>query len=128
MRQFTHCIIFVGAVLLPGCATLQPQDYGFRQTAIGGQDYYCAPREWVAPPVVPAEASADPLFPLYRQFLTLPDMNTASNGHPQTREVCITQAQWPQWLMMRTKWNRNWAVTPGMAERLAAERSAGSGN
>ncbi len=126
MKHLTSLIILNSALLLIGCTTLKPKDYGFRQVAISGQDYYCAPREWVLPPVVPEEASADPLFPLYRQFLTLPDANIVSDTNPPTREVCITQAQWPQWLMMRTKWNRNWAVTPGIAEGLAAHRAAGS--
>src|ERR1700733_12167530 len=94
MKHFMHCVILSGAVLVVGCTTVTPKDYGFRQVAISGQDYYCAPREWVVPPVVPEEASNDPLFPLYRQFLALPDTNIVADGQPPTREACITQAQW----------------------------------
>ena len=125
MKNLTPVAILIGATLLVGCTTLKPKDYGFRQVALSGQDYYCAPREWVVPPVVPAEAADDPLFPLYRQFLNLPERDVVSDAHPPTREVCITEAQWPQWLTMRTKWNRDWAVTPGTAEALAAQRASG---
>jgi hypothetical protein len=125
MKHLGQFVIFIGAMLLVGCTTLKPKDYGFEQVALGGQDYYCAPRAWVVPPVVPAEVADDPLFPLYRQFLNLPDREIPSDAHPPTPEVCITQAQWPQWLTMRTKWNRDWAVTPGTAEALAARRASG---
>ncbi|MGC1458445.1 MAG: hypothetical protein WA825_09235 [Steroidobacteraceae bacterium] len=126
MKHFTGFVILNSALLLVGCATLKPEDYGLRYVRIKGQNYYCAPREWVVPPVVPEEVADDPLFPLYRQFLNLPDMNIVSDAHAQTREACITQAQWPQWLMMRSRWNRDWAVTPGTAEELAARGAAGS--
>jgi hypothetical protein len=125
MKHFTHFVILIAGMLLVGCTTLKPKDYGFQQVALSGQDYYCAPREWVVPHVVPEEATNDPLYPLYRQFLALPDTDIVSEGHPPAREVCITQAQWPQWLTMRTKWNRDWAVTPGVAEGLAAQRTTG---
>jgi hypothetical protein len=125
MEHFLSLIILARALVLVGCATPTPKDYGFRQVAITGQDYYCAPREWVVPPVVPTEAADDPLFPLYKQFLTLPETTIASDARAPTREVCITQAQWPQWLEMRTKWNRDWVVTPGTAEGVAAQRAAG---
>lgn len=126
MKHFTQLVILIGALLLVGCTTLKPEDYGLRPVALEGQAYYCAPREWVVPPAVPDEAANDPLYPMYKQFLTLPERDIVSDAHPPTREVCITQAQWPQWLMMRTKWNRDWAVTPGTAEALAAQRAAGS--
>ena len=125
MKHLTCFVIPASVALLIGCTTLKPQDYGLRPVAIEGQNYYCAPREWVVPPVVPEEASADPLFPLYRQFLMLPERDIVAEGRAPTREVCITQAQWPQWLTMRTTWNRNWAVTPGIAEELAARRASG---
>jgi hypothetical protein len=125
MKYSTSFIILTCAFLLVGCATVKPEDYGFRRVTITGQEHYCAPREWVVPPVVPAEVADDPLYPMYRQFLTLPSTDIPSDAHAPTREVCITQAQWPQWLMMRTRWNRDWAVTPGIAERLAAQRAAG---
>jgi hypothetical protein len=114
----------ISALLVVGCATLKPEDYGLRHVAIGGEDYYCAPREWVVPPVVPQEAADDPLFPLYKEFLALPDRDIIYDTHAPTREVCITAAQWPHWLTMRTRWNRDWAVTPGVAERLAPPRAA----
>jgi hypothetical protein len=123
MKYFTRFVILIGVTLVVGCTTVTPKDYGFQQVAVSGQDYYCAPREWVVPPVVPEEASNDPLFPLYRQFLALPDTNVASEGQPPTRDVCITQAQWPQWLTIRNRWNRDWAITPATAEALAAQRS-----
>jgi hypothetical protein len=124
MKHFTGLVIL--STLLPvGCASLKPQDYGFRRVVITGEEQYCAPREWVVPPVVAQEAADDPLYPLYTQFLTLPYADIPSDAHAATRDVCITQAQWPQWLMVRTHWNRYWAVTPGTAEALAAQRAAG---
>ncbi len=125
MERLTFFVILVIGMLLAGCTSLKPEDYGLRPVAIEGLAYYCAPREWVVPPIVPQESANDPMFHLYQQFLTLPDRDIVSGGHAQTREVCITQAQVPQWLTMRTVWNRDWAVTPGVAERLAAQRASG---
>src|SRR5580658_1325127 len=110
MKHFIGIVILISALSLVGCASLKPEDYGFQRVAITGQEYYCAPRQWVLPPVVAQDATNDPLFPLYQQFLTLPDREIVSAAQTPTREVCITQAQW---LTMRTQWNRDWAVTPG---------------
>jgi hypothetical protein len=126
MKDLKGFVILIGASLLVGCATLTPEDYGFQRVAMSGQEKYCAPREWVVPPVVPQESANDPNFPLYEKFLTLPYTNVVSDAHPPTPEVCITQAQWPQWLMVRIQWKGNWPLTPGMAETLAAQRVAGS--
>jgi hypothetical protein len=125
MKTFTGSVVVIGALLLIGCASVRPEDYGFRRVAIAGQQQYCAPREWVVPPVVPAEAAGDPLYPMYRQFVTLPYADIPADAHAPAREVCITQAQWPQWLTVRNKWNRDWAVTPATAEVLAAQRTVG---
>jgi hypothetical protein len=125
MKYLTPFIILINAMLFAGCTTLKPEDYGLRPVAIAGQDYYCAPREWVVPPVVPQDAAGDPLFPMYQQFLNLPERYIGSDAQAATPEVCITQAQWPQWLTMRTRWNRDWAVTPSTAQVLAAQRASG---
>jgi len=125
MKHFPGFVILISALLLVGCASVKPEDYGFQRVAITGQEHYCAPREWVVPPVVAQEAADDPLYPLYTQFLTLPYTDILSDVHAPTREVCITQAQWPQWLTVRRTWNRYWAVTPRTAEALAAQRAAG---
>lgn len=125
MKHFKGSVILIAMLLLVGCASLKPEDYGFQRVMISGEQRYCAPREWVVPPVVPAEAADDPLYPLYRQFLTLPDTDISSDAHaPMMREVCITQSQWPQWLTVRTTWNRDWPVTPSTAKFLEAQRAA----
>jgi len=126
MKLLALCGISIGASFIAGCASLTPQDYGFRSVAIQGEERFCAPREWVVPPVVALEAANDPDFPLYSTFLSLPVVDFVSDAHPPMRGVCITQAQWPQWLMMRNQWMTNWAVTPGMAEALVAGPPAGS--
>ncbi len=125
MNRLTGFAGLLGATLLAGCATVTPRDYGFRQVTMSGDVYYCAPREWVVPPAVPQEASNDPLYPMYRQFLALPERTFESDAHTQVRGVCITQAQWPQWLTIRTQWNRDWSVTPGIAEDRAAQGTGG---
>jgi hypothetical protein len=125
MKHFMGLILLGGALLLAGCASLTPKDYGFRQVSIDGENHYCAPREWVVPPVVPLEAASDPEFPLYEKFLNLPDLDVVSAARPPIREACITQAQWPEWLTIRTQWNRSWPITPGTAAWLAAQREAG---
>jgi hypothetical protein len=125
MKQLLALTILIGAALLVGCAAMTPKDYGFRPVLISGADYFCAPREWVVPPIVPQDAAGDPEFSLYDQFLTLPDRYIDADGRAPIREVCITQAQWPEWLMMRNQWNRDWSVTPQMAEERAAQRAAG---
>lgn len=125
MKRLTDFAILAGAVLLAGCVSPRPEDYGFQRVTLTGQERLCAPRDWVVPPVVPQDAAGDPLFPVYQQFLALPSVDIVSEAHAPTRDVCITQAQWPQWLMVRNRWNRDWAVTPGTAESLAAARAAG---
>ena len=125
MKRFSGLILLGGTLLLVGCASLTPKDYGFRKVAIGGEVHYCAPREWVVPPVVPLEAADDPEFPLYEKFLHLPELEVVSDARPPIREVCISQAQWPSWLTIRTQWNRSWPITPGTATWLAAQGAAG---
>jgi hypothetical protein len=125
MTRLARLILLGGASLLVGCASLTPKDYGFRKVAIGGEVQYCAPREWVVPPVVPLEAADDPEFPLYQKFLNLPELDVVPEAGPPLHEVCITQAQWPGWLTIRTQWNRSWPITPGTASWLAAQRAAG---
>ena len=120
MKHLISFIILTPALLLVGCASLKPEDYGFHRVTITGQEHYCASREWVVPPVVPAEAADDPLYPLYRQFIALPYTDIPPHAHAATREVCITQAQWPQWLTMRAHWNRDWPITPSAAAAVAS--------
>src|SRR5580658_3407880 len=115
MNYIAGVVGCTGVLLVAGCATPKPEEYGFQRVAIAGQESYCAPRDWVVPPVVAQDAAGDPLFPIYQQFLTLPDTDVVSDAHVPFRAVCITQAQWPEWLMVRNKWNRDWAVTPAVA-------------
>jgi hypothetical protein len=124
MKHSTTFVILISALLSVGCTTLTPKDYGMRRVQIEGANYYCGPRESVVPPVVPQEVASDPEFPLYKQFLNLPDRYLGPN-EPPTPVVCITPAQWPDWLTMRTQWNEGWPVTPETAEKQAARRAAG---
>jgi|HubBroStandDraft_5_1064220.scaffolds.fasta_scaffold204538_1 hypothetical protein len=126
-RLWSFAVILGSAAVLGACAAAKPEDYGFRRVAITGQDYYCAPREWVLPPVVPLDAANDPVYPLYQQFLALPDTDLVTATRSPLRAACITQAQWPDWLTMRTLWTDNWALTPGVAESLAARRDVNEG-
>ena len=123
MKHLSRSALLVGALVLAGCVTtLTPKDYGFEVVTIGGQQQYCAPREWVVPHVVPAEAADDPFYQYYQQFVKLPETTVTVEGHYPMRAVCITEAQWPQWLTIRQLWNENWAVTPATADSLAAVR------
>ncbi len=124
MKHVTGSVTPISILLLAGCASLKPEDYGFQRVMITGEPRYCAPREWVVPPVVPAERADDPLYPWYRQFLNLPYSDISSDAHAPIREVCIAQSQWSQWLTVRTTWNRDWPVTPGTAKVLESQRAA----
>ena len=115
MKHFTRFIILTSALLLVACAASlpKPEQYGFRRVAINGQEYFCAPTEWVVPPVVPAlwtpaaDSSADIPSGLF------------GTKYPNTREICLTQAQWPDWLMLRNRLDREWPVTPSTAAAVA---------
>ncbi len=118
-------MILSSALLLVGCATPKPEDYGLQRVVIDGEEQYCGPREWIVPPVVAPEAADDPVYPLYRKFLALPDSYAGMAVRPRHRQACLTQALWPQWLTIRTQWNRDWPVTPETAAFIAADRAAG---
>lgn len=118
-------MVFSSALLLVGCETLKPEDYALQRIVIGGEEQYCGPREWIVPPVVATEAADDPLYPLYEKFLALPDVRLDANPNSPRRKTCISQALWPQWLEIRTRWNADWPVTPATASVIAADRAAG---
>jgi hypothetical protein len=114
IRLFPGVVIFLSTSILVACASssLKPEDYGFRRVAIGGQEYLCAPPEVVVPPYVPLA------WPIAR--LPLPSTDVAGGGYPRTREVCLTQAQWPDWLVLRTRNERQWPITPSASQALAS--------
>jgi hypothetical protein len=115
-QDLTRFLILTSALVLAACATSlpRPEQYGFRRVAIGGQEYFCAPTEWVVPPVVPAlwvpgaDSSGD-----------IPSGLFAAK-YPKTREICLTQAQWPTWLTLRNRLDRQWPVTPSTAAAVAS--------
>jgi len=113
MKCLTSVIILMGAAMLVACtSSLKPEQFGFRRVAIAGQEYVCAPPEVVVPPYVPLS------YPIAAR--PLPSTDVLGGAYPATREVCLTQAQWPQWLILRTRDYRQWPVTPGAAEALAS--------
>lgn len=115
MKQVARLMMLTNALVLVACATSlpRPEQYGFRRTAINGKEYFCAPTEWVVPPVVPAlwvsaaDSSGDIPSGLF------------GTSYPKTREICLTQAQWPDWLMLRNRLDRVWPVTPSTAAAVA---------
>jgi hypothetical protein len=115
MKHFTSFIILTPALLLVACAASlpKPEQYGFQRVAINGHDYFCAPPEWVIPPVVPAlwvtaaDSSGDIPTGLF------------ATTYPKTHEICLTQAQWPTWLTLRNKLNNVWPITPASAQARA---------
>jgi hypothetical protein len=113
MKHLTGFAILISALLLVACAPIKPEDYGFRRVAINGQEYLCAPTEWVVPPVTPAlwVPAAD----------TSGDIPSGLLGaqYPKTREICLTHAQWPEWLTLRTRLDREWPITPSTAASIA---------
>lgn len=111
MKTFAGFTMLASALALAACASSlpKPEQYGFQRVAIKGQDYFCAPSKWVVPPVTPAV-----LAPA-----------VAAGGvlgieYPQMHEVCITQAQWPQWLTLRNRLDGEWPITPSAAMALAS--------
>jgi hypothetical protein len=112
VKHLTSFIILVGAAMLVACASsLKPEQFGFRRVAIAGQEYLCAPPEVVVPPNVPLS------YPIAAR--PLPSTDVANGAYPATREVCLTQAQWPKWLILRTRDYRQWPITPNAAQALA---------
>jgi hypothetical protein len=115
MKHLTSFFILTPALLLAACAASlpKPEQYGFQRVPINGQEYYCAPPEWVIPPQVPAlwvpaaDLSGD-----------IPSGIFATR-YPNTRNICLTQAQWPTWLLLRNRLDRSWPITPGSAQALA---------
>jgi hypothetical protein len=113
MRYLASVMILMGAAMLVGCASsLKPEQFGFRHVAIAGREYLCAPPEVVVPPYVPLS------YPIAAR--PLPGTDVVNGGYPPTREVCLTQAQWPQWLILRTRDPGQWPITPGAGEALAS--------
>ncbi len=116
MKHLARFIILTIALALAACASAlpKPEQYGFRPVAINGQQYFCAPTEWVVPPVVPA--------------LWVPGADSSGDipsglfgaKYPNTREICLTQAQWPAWLTLRNRLDRQWPVTPSTAAAVAS--------
>lgn len=114
MKVVGTLALVTSALLLAGCAASlpKPEEYGFRRVAIKGQEYFCAPTQWVVPPSAPAllvpaaDASGDVPSGLF------------GVAYPNVREVCLTQAQWPQWLMLRTRLSHQWPITPHAAAAL----------
>lgn len=115
-----HCMGFImltSACMLGACVTSlpKPEQYGFRHVTINAKDYFCAPPEWVIPPVVPAlwvksaDLSGDVPSGLF------------GTEYPKTREICLTQEQWPKWLMLRNKLDRVWPITPATAASVAPQ-------
>lgn len=116
MKLFARFMILSSLLVLPACVMSlpKPEEYGFRRVPINGQEYFCAPTEWVVPPVVPAlwVKAAD----------TSGDIPSGLFGanYPKTREICLTQAQWPDWLMLRNRLEREWPISPGTAASIAS--------
>lgn len=115
MKHVARVIILTSALALAACATSlpKPEQYGFRSVAINGKGYFCAPTEWVVPPVTPAlwMSAAD----------SSGDIPSGLFGakYPKTREICLTQAQWPEWLTLRNRLDREWPITPSTATAVA---------
>ncbi len=116
MRVVTTFALLTSALMLAACASSlpKPEEYGFRRVAIKGQEYFCAPTQWVVPSFAPAlqvaaaDASGDVPSGLF------------GIAYPNVREVCLTQTQWPQWLMLRNRLSRQWPITPNAAAAAAA--------
>jgi len=117
MNRFTSFIILTSAWVLVACTSTlpKPEQYGFRRVSIRGQEYLCAPPKAVIPPVVAEWTSPD-------AYLSADVFRTSeiSTAYPSVREVCLTQAQWPEWLMLRNRYNRIWPVTPATVTPAAA--------
>ncbi|MGC1460226.1 MAG: hypothetical protein WA825_18270 [Steroidobacteraceae bacterium] len=108
MTRFPGFILLASALVLVACATSlpTPEQYGFRREAINGKDYFCAPPQWVIPPASPA------------MFVPGADLSgdipsgIFGTSYPKTHEICLTPAQWPDWVTLRHQLDRQWPMTP----------------
>jgi hypothetical protein len=112
MKHFSRFILLTSVSVLVACASSlpKPEEYGFHRVAIKGQEYFCAPTQWVIPPVSGAPTVTSPAGIPSGLF---------AGAYPKTGEVCLTQAQWPDWLTLRNRLNRQWPITPSEAQALA---------
>jgi hypothetical protein len=95
IRHLLTLALLLGTLIRAACAaTPEPEEYGFRRVAIKGQEYYCAPREWV-----------------------LGSMGDAPRHHTQI--ACLAPHVWPLWLEVRNLPRSHFPITPREAERLA---------
>jgi hypothetical protein len=83
------------ASVLMGCASApQPEQYGFHRAAKQGQEYICAPPE-VALRGSPWLADLSP------------------GAHLSKQDICLTQAEWPRWLILHSKLMSAWRPSIG---------------
>lgn len=116
MTRFPGFILLASALVLAACATAlpTPEQYGFRREALNGKEYFCAPPQYVIPPVAPA------LFVPAADLSGDTPSGIFGTTYPNTHEVCLTPAQWPKWLTMRNQLDQQWPITPGTAGSLAS--------
>lgn len=112
MKHFARLSTLTVALLLVACVSSlpKPEQYGFRRTAIKGHEYLCASTEWVVPPVVLAL-----LVPAANSNGDIP-FGVVGARYPNAHETCLTQAQWPDWLMLHNTLIKYWPITPAVAQ------------
>ena len=112
MRSLPSFSIFTAALVLVGCASSpNPEDFGLHRVAIKGQEYFCGAPKLIVPPV------ATHLPP--PNLVVSPNIVSGSPYPSSLQELCLTQAQWPQWLMLYHRFGGDWPVTPHAAQTLA---------
>ena len=96
MKGIIRFVMLTSAWALVACASSPPpEQFGFRRVAMQGQEYLCAP------PDVALRGSP-----------WLADLSPGS--HLSTRDICLTQAEWREWLLKHSQLTNTWTPAPGV--------------
>jgi hypothetical protein len=92
IKRIERFAMLTSVSVLVACASSPPpEQFGFQRVAKEGQQYFCAPPE-VALRGSPWLADVSP------------------GSHLPTQDVCLTQAEWPKWLLLHSRLTNTWWV------------------
>jgi hypothetical protein len=94
-KQMKVLAMLTSASVLAACAsTPPPEQFGFRRVPVQGEEHFCAP------PRVALRGSP-----------WVADLSPGS--HLPAQDICLTQAEWPKWLMFHSRLTNNFVPVYG---------------